>query len=166
MPRTTSPTSAKSLKFFATTEFFIKKSKCSFGVSTIDYLGHIIADGGLHTDPSKIAAISAWPTPTTVKQLRGFLGLTGYYRRFVKHYSIIVSPLIELLKKDGFVWSDGAKQSFEALKAAMCSTPVLRLPNFEVPFVVETDASDLGIGAVLLQDGHPLAYFSKKLGPR
>ena len=110
--------------------------------------------------------MTAWPTPTSVKQLRGFLSLTGYYRRFVKHYSIIAAPLTELLKKDAFLWTDIVEDSFTALKEAMCAAPLLRLPDFELPFVVETEASDLGIGVVLLQEGHPLAYFSKKLGPR
>ena len=108
----------------------------------------------------------AWPLPMNIKQLRGFLAITGYYRRFVKNYSITAAPLTELLKKDAFHWSDTASQSFEALETAMCEALVLRLPNFDLPFVVETDASDLGIGAVLLQEGHPLAYFSKKLGQR
>ena len=82
--------------------FYIKGSKCAFGVGTIDYLGHIISVGELRADQAKIEAMTAWPTPTTVKQLRGFLGLTGYYRRFVKHYSLIAAPLTDLLRKEGF----------------------------------------------------------------
>ncbi|XP_042035274.1 uncharacterized protein LOC121781613 [Salvia splendens] len=113
---------------------FVKQSKCAFGVHTIDYLGHIILAGGLHADPARLEAMDAWPVPTSVKQLRGFLGLTGYYRRFVKKYSLIASPLTELLKKEAFQWTDAAAESFTALKAAMCSTPVLRLPDFELPF--------------------------------
>ena len=101
-----------------------------------------------------------------VKQLRGFLGLTGYYRRFVKNYSIIASPLTELLKKEAFHWSESATTSFAALKSAMCSAPVRHLLDFASPFILETDASDLGIGVVLLQNNHPIAYFSKKLGPK
>ena len=154
------------LQILADHSFFIKRSKCAFGVTTIDYLGHIISAGELRVDQTKISAMQLWLTPRSVKQLRGFLGLTGYYRHFVSNYSIIAAPLTDLLKKDSFKWSNSAQQSFDDLKSAMCSTLVLRLPNFSIPFVVETDASDFGIGAVLLQEGHPLAYFSKKLGPR
>lgn len=146
--------------------FFVKMSKCSFCSSTVEYLGHLICDGSLKADPSKIEAMTAWPKPKTVKQLRGFLGLTGYYRRFIAGYAGIASALTELLKKDSFAWSPEADSSFVNLKKAMTSAPVLRLPDFERPFCVETDASDLGIGAVLLQDNHPIAFFSKKLGPR
>lgn len=146
--------------------FFIKQSKCAFEVASIDYLGHIIAAGKLRADPVKIEAMTVWPTPANVKQLRGFLGLTGYYRRFVKNYSLIVVPLTELLKKDSFFRTDAAAKSFEELKLAMSTTPVLRLSDFLDTFVVETDAPDFGIGAVLMQQNHPIAYFSKKLGPR
>ncbi|XP_041995638.1 uncharacterized protein LOC121745745 [Salvia splendens] len=137
-----------------------------FRNSTVDYLGHLISDGQLKADPSKIEAMVAWPTPTTVKQLRGFLGLTGYYRRFIAHCTVIAGPLTDLLKKDVFAWSEVATESFTRLKTAMVSAPVMRLPDFTRPFYLETDASDFGVGAVLLHDNHPLAFFSKKLGPR
>lgn len=107
-----------------------------------------------------------WPIPTTLKQLRGFLGLTGYYRRFIKNYAMISQPLTDLLKKNGFMWNDRAQKSFELLKQAMIQAPVLALPNFEEEFVVETDASGIGVGAVLQQGGHPIAYLSKALSLR
>ncbi|KAL1551486.1 hypothetical protein AAHA92_19326 [Salvia divinorum] len=154
------------LSTLADNQFFVKLSKCVFCSQSVDYLGHIITNGQLRADSSKLDAMVAWPTPSTVKQLRGFLGLTGYYRRFIAHYAMIAAPLTDLLKKDSFAWTSVAEDSFKALKAAMTSAPVLRLPDFTRTFYVETDASDFGIGAVLLQDGHPLAFFSKKLGPR
>lgn len=147
-------------------QFFVKMSNCVFCSTTVEYLGHLISEGQLKADPEKIAAMVKWPVPTTVKQLRGFLGLTGYYRRCIANYATIASPLTELLKKDAFAWCPAAETSFGALKAAMTSAPVLRLPDFSKVFCIETDASDFGVGAVLLQDDHPLAYFSKKLGPR
>lgn len=131
----------------------------------MEYLGHLISDGMLKADLSKIEAMTAWPTPKTVKQLRGFLGLTGYYRRFIAQYAVIAAPLTDLLKKEAFIWSKTAEQSFGELKTAMTSAPVLRLPDFERPFCLETDASDTGIGAVLLEENHPIVLFSKKLGP-
>ncbi|KAL1533371.1 hypothetical protein AAHA92_33261 [Salvia divinorum] len=154
------------LSILAANSFYIKMSKCSFGVPTIDYLGHIISGGELSADKTKIEAMTAWPTPSTVKQLRGFLGLTGYYRRFIAHYAVIAAPLTDLLKKEAFHWNPSAAASFRNLKEAMVSAPILRLPDFAKLFIIETDASDFGIGAVLLQDSHPLAFFSKKLGPR
>ena len=107
-----------------------------------------------------------WPTPTSVRELRAFLGLTGFYRKFIKHYASIAAPLTSLLCKDAFTWSQDSQHAFDKLKLAMTSAPVLALPNFSEPFVIETDASGIAIGAVLLQNGHPLAYFSKCLGPR
>ncbi|XP_042032226.1 uncharacterized protein LOC121778901 [Salvia splendens] len=154
------------LMVLQTNSFVVKLSKCSFCKSTVEYLGHLISNGSLKADPNKISAMTAWPKPKNVRQLRGFLGLTGYYRRFIAGYALIASPLTDLLKKDAFVWTPEADSSFLDLKGAMTTAPVLRLPDFDKTFCVETDASNTGIGAVLLQDNHPIAFFSKKLGPR
>ncbi|RVW78323.1 Retrovirus-related Pol polyprotein from transposon 17.6 [Vitis vinifera] len=145
---------------------YAKSTKCFFGHSSIEYLGHVISSGGVYTDPQKVAAVRDWPTPITLKQLRGFLGLTGYYRRFVKDYGKIAKPLTDLLKKDAFHWTEGSNQAFMALKQAMITAPVLALPNFSKEFIIETDASGQGIGAVLMQEGHPIAYISKALSDR
>ncbi|GAB4836211.1 hypothetical protein Ancab_039524 [Ancistrocladus abbreviatus] len=145
---------------------FVKESKCIFGTSHVEYLGHIISAERVSTDPGKIQAMIDWPTPKTLKQLRGFLGLTGYYRRFIHRYGQKSRALHNLLKKDSFRWTEEAQVSFEELKRLMTSAPVLALPNFNEEFVVETDASGTGIGAVLMQQGHPIAYSSTSLSPR
>ena len=107
-----------------------------------------------------------WPTPTNATELRGFLGLTGYYRRFVRNYGVVAKPLTNLLKKNQFSWSPAADQAFYNLKQLMSSTPVLILPDFSLPFVIETDACSTGIGAVLMQQNRLVAYLSKALGPK
>ncbi|MCH80322.1 hypothetical protein A2U01_0001089 [Trifolium medium] len=134
-------------------------------MSEVEYLGHVVSGQGVTMDQHKVQAVIDWPIPTNVKQLRGFLGLTGYYRRFIKSYATIASPLTDLLKKDNFQWSHSAELAFLTLKKAITSAPVLVLPDFSQPFILETDASSIGIGAMLSQQGHPIAYFSKKLGP-
>jgi hypothetical protein len=151
------------LKLLQDNQFFVKPSKCSFAQTELEYLGHIVSADGVATDPRKTQAMQSWPRPTTITELRGFLGLTGYYRKFVKGYGIIAKPLSNLLKKKEFSWNSKADAAFLQLKEAMVSTPVLALPNFQRQFVVETYACDTGIGAVLMQDGHPVAFLSKAL---
>ena len=147
-------------------QLYLKALKCSFAQSSIEYLGHIISDAGVATDPAKTKDMLAWPVPTTMTELRGFLGLTGYYRRFVRGYGIIAKPLTNILRLKTFQWNAQAQESFDNLKVAMTTTPVLSLPNFQLPFQVETDACADGIGAVLMQSGQPIAYLSKALGEK
>ncbi|KAL8137446.1 LOW QUALITY PROTEIN: hypothetical protein V2J09_003447 [Rumex salicifolius] len=145
------------------TLFLLSQELSRFVFDPINYLGHIISGSGVSTDPSKVSAMRDWPTPVSFRALRGFLGLTGYYRRFVPNYGSIARPLTEVLKADKFLWTDAANQSFLSLKHLMSSTLVLRLPDFSLPFVLETDACNIGIGAVLMQQGHPIAYISQAL---
>jgi hypothetical protein len=144
----------------------IKRSKCSFAQQSLEYLGHIISNKGVATDPGKIQAVQAWPTPVNVKQVRGFLGLTGYYRKFIRNYSLISRTLSNLLKKNVvFQWTPTHQAAFDHLKQLMLEAPVLAIPNFQIPFAVETDACKHGVGAVLSQNGLLVAYLSKALGP-
>jgi len=145
---------------------YAKLSKCCFGIPKVEYLGHYISGKGVETDPKKLEVIQQWPQPCTQRELRGFLGLTGYYRRFIQGYAQICRPLTELLKKDGFVWSEAATAAFQALKEAMSTTPVLALPNFDQQFEVEINAYNTGIGAVLQQNRNPIAFISRQLGPK
>jgi hypothetical protein len=147
-------------------QFYAKLSKCSFGKEEVEYLGHVISQEGVKVDPEKIKAITEWPKPKNISKLRGFLGLTSYYRRFIKNYAHLTTPLLNLLKKNSFKWDNSAQECFETLKRVMSSTPVLATPDFAKPFVVECDASGIGIGAVLMQDGHPIAFESRKLNKK
>ncbi|XP_019105463.2 uncharacterized mitochondrial protein AtMg00860-like [Beta vulgaris subsp. vulgaris] len=147
-------------------QLFAKARKCSFAIPKVEYLSHLISAKGVETDPNKITAVSSWPTPSSVRELRSFLGFVGYYRKFVKGFALMSKPLTDLLKKGAWGWHDEAQQAFEQLKTALNSAPVLAILNFTQPFVVETDASKLGIDAVLMQQHHPIALLSKALGPK
>ncbi|GAU49705.1 hypothetical protein TSUD_182030 [Trifolium subterraneum] len=146
-------------------QFFLKQSKCVFAQRQIEYLGHIVSTKGVEPIQAKVQAIQQWLVPRSVKALRGFLGLTGFYRRFIQGYATIATPLTQLLKKDQFGWNQEAQLAFETLKMAITQAPILVLPNFSLPFTVETDASGVGMGAVLSQQNHPIAFFSKPFCP-
>lgn len=154
---------AKVLELLALNSLVVNKKKCSLGKQSIEYLGHIISGNGVKMDPEKINSILNWPTPKNVKGVRGFLGLTGYYHKFIKGYGSVAKPLTELTKKDGFHWGLAAQAAFDNFKRIMATSPVLVLPDFTQPFEVECDASGRGIGAVLMQQRKSLAYFSKAL---
>ena len=153
----------KVLEILAMNKLYAKRSKCMFACKEVEYLGHVITIVGVHTNPRKVAAMQQWPIPKDIKSLRGFLGLTGYYRKFAKGYGQIVAPLTTLFKKDSFCWSKEAELAFHQLKDAMVHPPVLALPNFDQPFMVECDAFGRGIGVALMQNGRPIAYHSQAL---
>ena len=121
-------------------------------------MGHIVSHEGVKVEPNKFNSIKEWKIPTTIKHLRGFLGLTGYYRKFVKNYGRITTPLTKLLNKDAFSWTQEENKAFQHIKGAMCQAPVLVMPDFKKTFIVECDASRNGIGIVLMQEGRPIAF--------
>ena len=136
------------LKLLKDHQLYAKPSKCAFGLKEVEYLGHIVPHDGVKVDPNKIKAMMEWPIAKTIKKLRGFLGLTGYYRRFVKNYGHIVAPLTSLLKKDSFQWNESANVSFEKLKKVLCTTPMHATLDFTKEFIMECDALGNGIGAL------------------
>ena len=152
----------------------VKLSKCQFGMSKCTYLGHVIGSGSVEPEPSKVLVVKQFEAPKTKTQVRAFLGLTGYYRRFIPNNAAVALPLTELTKKmapTNVTWTAKCEAAFQELKRLLCSTPVLASPDFEKPFILQTDASEYGVGAVLSQRDaqgcdHPIAYFSRKLLPR
>ena len=148
----------------------LKSTKCNLFRTSVPFLGHIVGRAGLECDPNKLSAVANWIPPSTIKGVREFLGFTGYYRRFVPDYSTVAQPLVRLLGKDcKFKWTDACQDAFKALRALLIKAPVLAFPKEDLPYIVDTDASDYGIGGVLSQciEGteHVIAYYSKSLNP-
>ena len=141
--------------------------KCTFCTDRVSFLGYVVTPQGIEVDQAKVEAIQGWPVPNTITQVRSFLGLAGFYRRFVKDFSTIAAPLNELTKKGvPFDWGKAQENSFNMLKDKLTHAPLLQLPDFNKTFELECDASGIGLGGVLLQEGKPIAYFSEKLsGP-
>ena len=145
-------------------KLFAKLSKCSFWQRSIGFLGHVVSNEGVSVDPEKIECIKNWPQPKTATEVRSFLGLAGYYRKYVKGFSSIAQPMTRLTGKDvKFAWSGECEKSFTALKDMLTSAPVLVLPEADQPYVVYTDASITGLGCVLTQHGKVIAYASRQL---
>ena len=152
------------LQLLEKNNLYANKEKCQLYQEEVKFLGHIVSKDGLKVDPRKTEVICNWPEPRDVPEVRSFLGLSNYFRRFIKDYARIVSPLTDLLQyKTHFHFGDSQKQAFQRIKDALVSPPVLALPDFDKPFEVICDASDIDIGAILLQENHPIAYESRKL---
>ncbi|KAA3477814.1 DNA/RNA polymerases superfamily protein [Gossypium australe] len=147
-------------------QLYVKFSKCEFWLSEVTFLGHVVSAEGIRVDPRKIEAVLDWKPPKSVAEIRSFLGLAGYYRRFVEGFSLIAAPLTKLLRKGvPFVWSDKQQESFERLKKILTEAPVLIQPEVRKEFAVYCDASHTGLGCVLMQDGKVIAYASRQLRP-
>ncbi|CAI7737760.1 unnamed protein product [Closterium sp. NIES-53] len=148
--------------------FYVKLSKSEFAMKKVQFLGHMVSAQGVHVDPKKIEAVRTWKTPENVKELQQILGFANYYNRFIPNYTKIAAPLTDLLKKNTpYQWEAKHQEAVEQLKTALTSAPVLILPDPELDYVIEADASDQAVGAVLMQDQgkglQPIAYLSKKL---
>jgi len=148
--------------------FRIQPEKCVFATDTVEYLGHICTPFGIRPDPKKIKAIEEYPAPKTVKEIRAFIGLAGYYRRHVRNFAKLAKPLTNLTKKDvPYEWTGEHQNAFEELKKSLSTEPLLIYPDFKQPFIVACDASTKAIGAVLSQlregEERPVAYYSRQL---
>ena len=158
----------KVLSLLRENKLYGKRSKCEFLKSEISFLGHVINEHGVTMEKSKVDAVTNWPVPKDISDVRAFLGLAGYYRKFVNNFSKISAPLSELLKKENkFQWGEKQSIAFETLKKSVSTAPVLVLPDPSLPYVVDTDASGYALGSALLQDHgqglQPVAYMSKKM---
>ncbi|GJT11029.1 putative reverse transcriptase domain-containing protein [Tanacetum coccineum] len=147
-------------------KLYAKFSKCDFWINIVQFLGHIINSQGIHVDPAKIEAVKDWASPTTPTEVRQFLGLAGYYRRFIEGFSKIAKPLTELTQKNKkYIWGENQESAFQLLKQKLCEAPILALPEGNDDFVIYYDASLQGLGAVLMQREKVIAYASRQLKP-
>ncbi|GJU53430.1 reverse transcriptase domain-containing protein [Tanacetum coccineum] len=147
-------------------KLYAKFSKCDFWIRIVQFLGHLIDSQGLHVDPAKIEAVKNWTSPTTPTEVRQFLGLAGYYRRFIEGFSKIAKPLTKLTQKNkNYIWGEEQESAFQLLKQKLCEAPILALPEGNDDFVVYCDASLQGLGAVLMQREKVIAYASRQLKP-
>ncbi|KAL0544631.1 hypothetical protein IC582_019749 [Cucumis melo] len=180
----------RDLETLRATKLYSKFSKCEFWLNKVSFLGHVVSSEGVSVDPAKIEIVTSWPLPSTVSAVRSFLGLAGYYRRFVEDFSCIASPLIQLTKKGtSFVWSRTCESSFQELtpgafasgiwrlyeplnfilsflsfpRAELVTVPVLTMPDGSGNFMIYNDASKKGLGCVLMQQGKVVAYASRQL---
>ncbi|KAL4022992.1 hypothetical protein IC575_016739 [Cucumis melo] len=145
-------------------KLYAKFSKCEFWLKQVSFLGHVVSKAGVSVDPAKIEAVTGWTRPSTVSEVRSFLGLAGYYRRFVENFSRIATPLTQLTRKGvPFVWSKACEDSFQNLKQKLVTAPVLTVPDGSGSFVIYSDASKKGQGCVLMQQGKVVAYASRQL---
>lgn len=144
----------------------LKRPKCSFREESVSYLGHGIGADDVAMDKSKVAAVESWSRPRTVRALWGFLGLIGYYCKFVQDYDAVPAALTALLKREAFSWTPDTDLAFADLKKALTSAPTLKLPNFSKWFVIDCDASGNGFGAVLHQGDGTVAFFSRTIAPQ
>lgn len=142
-------------------QLVLKFSKCFFAQRQVEYLGHVVSGQGVEPVASKVQVIYQWPVPQSTWALHNFLGLIGFYRKFICGYASIVAPLIKVTTKDPFEWSTDAQHVFHTLKEALTSASVLFLLDFTLPFTLEKDASGIGMGVVLSQKGHPIVFFNK-----
>ena len=137
-------------------------SKCEFWLKEVGFLGHVISGEGIAADPTKVESVTNWQSPTSVKEIRSFLGLAGYYRRFIENFFKIAKPMTELLKKETkYVWIEDCEASFQELKKRLVIAPVLILPGIHKDYQVYCDASRQGLGGVLMQEGKVVAYTSR-----
>ncbi|GJU23011.1 putative nucleotidyltransferase, ribonuclease H [Tanacetum coccineum] len=151
------------LDLLKTEMLYAKFSKCEFWLKEVQFLGHVVNRDGIHVDPSKVESVKNWKTPESPTEIRSFLGLAGYYRRFIENFSKIAKPLTLLTQKNkAYVWGDKQEEAFQILKEKLCNAPVLALPDGPDDFVVYCDASKQGFGCVLMQQGKVIAYASRQ----